>query len=84
MKKKKYYLHTIDGHPAAFKDTQICYGWHRMPLASSLKQIREEQKKTLVYRTRKGFRLLGKYGYLLVYLPDPHVLKRSEGERRKA
>jgi hypothetical protein len=70
MKTKKYYMHTINGKPGAFDGTQICYGWHRMPLTSSLKQIKEEQKKSRAYRMKKNFDIFPDYGYLLVYLPN--------------
>lgn len=56
-KKKNYnYMHTIKGKPAYFDGNQIVYcaqyGGH---LCYSLKEIREEQKKSNELRTKMGF-----------------------------
>lgn len=71
----KYYMHTIDSHPAFYNknSNQICYGSfygavHHNILATSLKQIRKEQELTKNYRLGKGFDYYStKYGYILVY-----------------
>jgi len=69
MKKKKYYLHTINGYPGGFNDTQICYRWRGMKLVSNLDQIKAERKKSKAYRIKCGFNV-PTYGHILVYLPD--------------
>jgi len=70
MSKKTRYLHTIDNKPAAFEGTQITflnfYG-KAFALASSLKQIREEQRATKKYRIQNGFPYdENRYGYFRV------------------
>lgn len=72
----KYYMHTLNGLPAFFcKDSRIiCYSTHSRGaknfhiLASSLKQIRQEQKEDRVndLDTYSAF----KHDYVLVYLPE--------------
>ena len=70
MSKRTLYLHTIDNKPAAFEGTQICflnfYG-EAFALASSLKQIRKEQRATKKYRRQMGFAYdENRYGYFRV------------------
>lgn len=67
---KKGYLHTINGNPAFYikGNGQICYAGHRIRLATSLKQIKEEQKATLIYRKKMRHTLIQSYGYRVVYL----------------
>lgn len=38
------YIHTLNGRPAGFDGERVCYAWRKMPVATSLKQIREEQR----------------------------------------
>lgn len=54
---KTYYMHTLNGSPAAFFGDCICYMSHygkANPLASSLKQIRAEQKANIEARQELG------------------------------
>lgn len=53
-----YYMHTLNGKPAAFDGNQISYAtFHGKPnaLAESLQQIRSEQRASAAYRRRMGF-----------------------------
>ncbi len=66
MKVKTYYLHTIDRRPGTFDGNQICFAtFYGKPnkLATSLKQIRAEQKASREYRARRGFDDSFEYGY---------------------
>lgn len=68
---KKYYMHTINGRPAAFHGSQICYWWHgakknKPKMCTSLAQIRSQQKKTKKYREKLGCGMLHDYGYIIV------------------
>jgi hypothetical protein len=65
-----YYLHTLDGKPAAFDGNQVHFMAHGNRLASSLDQIRAEQKASAAWRGDKGYSLLHTYGYRRVRLPD--------------
>ena len=72
---KTYYMHMINGKPAAyFPKHGICYMnfyGKPNPLSASLKQIRHEQKATVEYRRGLGIKDVGtKYGYRRVMLPD--------------
>ena len=75
MAKKTFYLHTIEGMPAAYSanDQQICYMTHfgnPGALVPTLKQIRQEQFASTAYRQREGIGEDGsKYGYRRVCLP---------------
>ena len=69
-----FYLHTIDGRPAAYvRGKQICfinsYG-KAGQLARSLAQIRKEQDASTEWRIAKGYDSHGNnYGYRRVRLP---------------
>ena len=73
MKRKKYYMHTIEGCPAFFDKDQICYAnnygaWAHNVLVNSLGQIRNEQKRSIKYRTDLGLEdSHDKYNYILAY-----------------
>lgn len=74
-----YYIHTIDNAPAEYiKGQQICYANYKngvlevSRMASSLKQIRQEQKLSAFWRAKRFNRILGSddlvdlYGYMRV------------------
>jgi len=73
----KMYLHTIDGRPAGFFESddtnQICYAhknskmkWNAKPV-KDLKQIKEEQKKTFEFRKKEGYYLKEEeYSYVII------------------
>ena len=70
-KRRSYYLHTLNGQPAAYSHTQgVCFASHFGPankLAHSLKQIRAEQAES---KARDRDRLVNpdewRYGYIRV------------------
>ena len=69
-----YYMHTIDGKPAAFIEDQIYfmpyYGSAKCrTLARSLRQIRREQKKAAEFRAALGYHNDFEYGYVRVATP---------------
>lgn len=73
MKKRIYFLHTIDGVPATYwPKAQICYV--RIPrgsakLARSLEQLKKEQTLSRAWRTKQGYpNDEDKYGYVRVKL----------------
>jgi len=75
--KKVMYLHTIDNVPARYeKNGQICYvnfyGNFIGKLVPSLKQIKEEQKLSVKWRRKMGFKnkpkAVKKYGWIRVEL----------------
>lgn len=70
---KNYYLHTLDGLPAAFYDDRVCfmsfYG-PANPLATSLKQIRREQDSSKVIDRIDGRDGEFVYSYRRVRLPS--------------
>lgn len=54
----KYYMHTISGKPAIFQDQIVFAGSHGIKLsemATSLQQIRREQKLSTKYREERGW-----------------------------
>jgi hypothetical protein len=55
--RRTYWMHTIDGRPAAFDGYQICYWWPGAKLATSLKQIKRECVLTEKWRLRMGLDL---------------------------
>lgn len=64
------YMHTLNGEPARFDGEQIIYARSRrpVPLATSLAQIRREQRATRAFRRRIGIAWLDarhpvSYGY---------------------
>lgn len=61
-----YYMHTLDGRPAAFfPHDGVCFTNKRITLAKSLRQIRREQTLCRAMRlTDHGY----KYGYATVIL----------------
>lgn len=72
MKKPKtisYYLHTLNGLPAAFDGRQVHYMTHGDRLAASLDQIRAEQRASAEWRAKKGYDMNCKYDYRRLRLP---------------
>ena len=75
---EKYYMHTINGKPAAFyqRDGQICFMSHYGNrkcnlLVESLGQIRREQKLSRDSRAKRGCADdFFKEGYVIVRLPQ--------------
>jgi len=67
----KKYMHTICGKPAQFVRGMIYYRWTITELASSVKQIRKEQKLSNEYREKKGFASQDQnYDYILIKTKD--------------
>lgn len=80
---KTIYIHTIDGKPAYFSETngQIVYAPRHGRAAEpaySLKQIRREQKLTKEYREKRGYGYIQReYGYKRFRI-DYQVLQPEE------
>ena len=72
MKKRFYFLHTIDGKPARFwPKGQICFLRFQgsAKLVRSLKQIKREQTLSCAWRTKRGYgNRDNNYGYVKVTL----------------
>lgn len=71
---KKFYLHTVGGKPGWFDGEQIVYAERRdhwqddyniCVLATSIKQLRDEQKRSREYRESKGW-YVSDYGFVIV------------------
>ena len=73
-KKRVRYMHLIDRLPAQYwPDQQICFAGKRVTrFATSLKQIRKEQKKSKAWRKRslgiRGDEDIFSYGYIRIEL----------------
>jgi hypothetical protein len=62
-----YYMHTLDGMPAGFFDgRRVCFTRKRVPLATSLRQIRREQA---ISKANDDDRVQFEYGYVTVTTP---------------
>jgi len=74
-KPRRFYMHTIDHRPALYwPGEQICFAGHYTgkrlpPLATSLKQIREEQRLSNAWRKKEGCDERSDYGYVTVGAP---------------
>ena len=76
----KYYMHTLEGLPAAYmpSEKQICFLSHygnrkSNSLAKDLKQIRREQKLSREYREKElhvNIENEFKPGYVIVHTPE--------------
>ncbi len=73
---KKYYMHTINHQPAFFSRGQICHcaniqgaRTHNI-LVKTSKQIREEQRKSNLYRKANCLTDDDKLDYIIVYTPE--------------
>lgn len=60
MKYKTVYMHTLDGLPAFYEpNKQVCYlgrgNGRAIEFPSSLKELREEWRKSEQWRVKKGF-----------------------------
>lgn len=67
---KKYYMHTIDGHPAMFRGGQICFlnNRSRYVLRHSLEVIKDDLKHTVEWRKKQGFKTdPSRFGYVMFY-----------------
>lgn len=67
---KKVYMHTINGSPAYFSGSQICYlpkSRAKNVLRESVETILEERRLSNKYRLKKGFSLTD-YGYIMFYI----------------
>lgn len=66
------YVHTIDGRPAQyFPGSQICFSpWRGITrTATSLRQIRREQRASIRWRREKGYEASpSDYGYFRLYV----------------
>lgn len=70
-----YYMHTVNGSPAYFNGEQIVY-WpnrlsrkHRPSMATSLAQIRDEQRRSSEQRKAWGFDpIISSYSYIRIVL----------------
>lgn len=65
-----YYMHTLDGRPAAFDGRQVHFMANGDRLVGSLKELREQQKASATYRAAHGYEALYPYGYRRVRLPS--------------
>lgn len=67
-----YYMHTLDGQPAAFCGSQVCFIGRRGigRLCRTLDELREQQRKSEAYRRRNGFATRFEYGYRRVRVPS--------------
>lgn len=63
------YMHTIDGWPAKFTGREIIGAGKRVKLASSLKQIREEQARDAATMARRAWSPQYALGYVRVEVP---------------
>ena len=76
MKKKRKtgYMHTLNGSPAGFMGTQVCYACtgrygNRIKLCGSLKELRAEQVASELRRSSEGIKVNGDtLGYVKVAL----------------
>lgn len=68
MKKRTFYMHTLDGLPAAFFDGRsVCFTHKRVLLVPSLRQIRREQATSKRNDDARSGPFI--YGYATVRLP---------------
>lgn len=74
---RTYYLHTIDEKPAYFDGDQVVFNggrWARgpQPLATSLRQIKDERLRSILFRLKRGWRSGdGRYGHVRVTVSEP-------------
>jgi hypothetical protein len=69
-KTRWYYMHTLDGHPAAYDGRQVHFMTHGDALlVDSLKELRAQQKASALWRESKGYKDNFPYGYRRVRLP---------------
>jgi hypothetical protein len=71
-KRRKFYLHTIDGQPAAYskEEGQIHYGLGKIDLRKcpkDLGQVRREQQASEEWRLAQGYDAMD-YDYVILYL----------------
>ena len=73
MKRKFKYMHTIKGHPANFVHDrgveQVCYAGQYVELVDSLKEIRQQQARSIKWRAMKDYPdSSSNYDYRKVYI----------------
>lgn len=75
--KQKYYMHTVGGHPAFYDGRQICFAQHRngaqsfnILTATTLDQIRKEQRSSTKWRHDQGWTEENNYGHIIVYAEE--------------
>ena len=97
---KRYYMHTLDGRPAFYspEDKQIVFAERRdywrddYPLVvvrESVEEIRQDQRRTMAYRTRMGFKNVMEMDYVILSLtpgiipwkPTPSKTKHTRARR---
>lgn len=74
----KYFMHTINGFPASYskREGHITYMSHHgnrkaNRLATSIKQIKAEQRASCDWRAKRGLsNLKDKMGYVIVHVPE--------------
>ena len=54
MKRKQFYMHTINNQPAYFNGEQIVAAHRTVHLAASVVQIRQERIASAAYRREQG------------------------------
>lgn len=69
VKKRAYYMHTIDGRPAGYFRPYICFSARRTPLVDSLALIRQQQAAVKKLDAKEGHAAQWVYGYVTVVLP---------------
>ncbi len=72
---KSIYIHILEGRPAFFNGQQLCFvteggGGKGAPVAYSLRQIRDEHRKSADYRRRKGYDTDLEVGYRRYRITD--------------
>ena len=69
----KYYMHTLDGKPAEYRDGWISFAGKKVRLfARDLKTIKRQQARNIKNRESRGYFIKFDYGYHIIYLPDSH------------
>lgn len=71
MKTKTYYMHTLDGQPAAFTEGYICFAYKQVlehEMATSLRQLRRQQADCISRRSSEGLGNDFDYGYVRIKL----------------
>ena len=66
---KNYYMHMLDSYPASFYRGQGVLFGVPIVLATSLRQLRREQRESRAIFARKGVAETVKYGYRRVIVP---------------
>lgn len=62
----KVYVHTMNGSLATFDGTQIVYATRHTEAVATLGDIKAEQKRTLAYRSKRGFSCSHDYSHKII------------------